>query len=96
MNAVWVITPKEGTPLVFALCRKHGRRLRSLEPQYVEAGCRVDVVRNSLALVRLRREAGGSRHLRECIECGRQSGILATYVEGPLGLEELLRSEASA
>src|SRR4051812_35690847 len=76
-NSVWMVTPPEkgAEPIFFALCREHGRELRRAEAKYAADGYRIDVVRNSLAIVRLRREAGGSRHLRACIRCGAESGI---------------------
>jgi hypothetical protein len=93
-----VTPPENGEPIFFALCREHGRELRKAEAQYAAEGYRVDVVRNALAIVRLRREAGGSRHLRACIRCGQDSGIIATFVSNPDGfdLREFLETEASA
>jgi hypothetical protein len=91
VTTVWAIVPGEGAPIFFALCRQHGREIRNREEKLLAAaGCRLDVVRNSLSIVKLRREAGGSRHLRDCIRCGRERGIVATYVEGPVNLDELL------
>ncbi len=94
MIHIWLLTPKDSAPIVFALCREHGRELRKREGEYTAQGFSLAVVRNDLTITRLRRKAGGSRHLRACVECGRDSGTLATFVRGSLGFD--LNAEGNA